>query len=248
MDESSLRLVLRYGLAAFYGLGALAVLWSLLARPDVAQLVDQCIEAAAVVLCLAGAALAIGFVNHKLQLWRAQRPPELRPAMIEALTHAAGPTLATQQEAVNLVFEAERAEVAEDEVERWKSAVVRFCLLGNVRGFAWVDLAGLVDRDSQERPGWDTLVHLLDDAGVLELGAGSRKTQWAPGWCYTRLKVELKFDILSLPYPAGAPAPVVRWVRGYSMPRMQTKHTKHAKSKALATLPGAYAGESEGQE
>jgi hypothetical protein len=250
MDNANLRLILRYAVAGFVVVAALAVAYPTLVRPDVSELLATCAKASALVATCCGAALGVAFVSHKVKSWRSQRPPELQPAMIEALTQAAGPTLATQQEAVTLQFEAEHFRGNDDGLERWKSAVTRFCLLGNLRGFAWLDLRGLVDRDSPGRPGWDTLVHLLaeHDPPILELGAGSRKTQWAPGWSYCRLRVELKFDVITLPFPAGAPAPMVRWVRGYDIPRMQSIQTKYSSSRALETLAydaGADAGESE---
>lgn len=208
METSSLRLVLRYSLAAILGLAGLAILAPILARPDVAELAAECVKAAALVLVLASAILSVGYVHHRLQLWAADCPP------------APAGEVSTFAYDLRHVAHMEKAADRGDELERWKSAIVKFTLLGNMCGFGWHDLQGLVDR-----PGWDVYKQLLVNAGVLELGAGRRPTDWAAEWSYCRFRVAVKFDRLSLPFPTGSP-PAVRWARGYDV--KQCTQTKHA--------------------
>jgi hypothetical protein len=233
-----LEIVAKYTTLALFGLGGLAAVAPVLARPDVADLLAVCAKTLALTSTCAASAVAAGYAIHRIKLWAAQRPPELRPQVLEALTHAAAPTLAGAQELATVAYESEVAEASEDLTDRWKSATMKFLLLGNVRGgFAWGDLKGLVDRDSPNKPGWDTLVHLLadHDPPVLELGSGSRKTQWAPGYSYSRARAELKWDRLELSYPA-LPPPVVRWARGWPTvsQNMQSKHGTHASTRAIS--------------
>jgi len=92
-----------------------------------------------------------------------------------------------------------------DSNEQWRSAVIRYALVGHLHGFGANTMLAYMDR-----PAWDSLTALLVKASVLELGRGRRATQWSPGWDLGRLRFELRTGGIALPYPHETP-PVISW-------------------------------------
>jgi hypothetical protein len=92
-----------------------------------------------------------------------------------------------------------------DSKEQWRSAVIRYALVGHLHGFGANTMLHYMERSA-----WDRLTALLVQASVLELGRGRRATQWAAGWDLGRLRFELRTGGLALPYPAETP-PVISW-------------------------------------
>jgi hypothetical protein len=221
---TQLETIARYTAGTILGLGALALTYPTLARPDVADVLALCAKSLAISATCAGAVAAVGYSAHRILEWRALRPPDMTAAAVAqfAASVAGGPVTAGTQELREFAAVASEARRADDddEIARWDSSVTKFALLGNLRGFGYRDLRGLVDR-----PGWEIFKGLMVDAGILENGAGTRPTSWAGEWCYTRFRIAVKWSRLELPYPEGDP-PAVRWqIAGSGTLNTQAKHT-----------------------
>jgi len=104
--------------------------------------------------------------------------------------------------------------------EGWKSAVIKFAFLGNGHGWGWRSMCRFVGRRE-----WRTLLDLMIGAEVLAPGRGNQDSEWINGWSYVKFRPAVKYDRLSLPFPAD-PAPAVMWVRGY--PSRTSTHATHA--------------------
>jgi hypothetical protein len=222
---TQLETIARYTAGTVLGLGALGLAYPTLARPDVADVLALCVKSLAFSVTVAGSVAAVGYSAHRILEWRALRPPDMTAAAVAqfASSVAGGPGApgVDLRELAAVASEARRADDDEDdELARWDSAVTKFALLGNLRGFGYRDLRGLVDR-----PGWEILKGLMVCAGVLENGAGTRPTSWAGEWCYTRFRIAVKWGRLELPYPPGEP-PAVRWqIAGSGTLNTHAKHT-----------------------
>lgn len=88
------------------------------------------------------------------------------------------------------------------QVDQWPLYTTAFCFHANLLGsFSYRSMAaaGVV-----RRAAWECYTGILKDAGVIQAVPRST-TAWAGGWCYSKLRVELKHKRLALAYPAGNP-------------------------------------------
>lgn len=175
----------------------LAAAWIGTAVPDLAS------KAAAGVLAIGLAlvgVLAVGFARFKLLTWWRSIPPRWDvPAMVNfATTHAAPPDLPALE--AMAYDEIHSAEPAND----WDLAITRFALASRWGGFGWRSMCRYTGWKQ-----WQACIGLLVGAGVLRPARGNIAPEWAPGWCLSRLRMDLKYERLSLPYPTTPPPSVV---------------------------------------
>lgn len=186
---------------ACIGLGL--ALQPLYAEPELHQLALDAARAATVIGFASGAVLAVGYVNHRLQLWASQRPIMPAPSALWSVQQSLGPRLAGEM----AVAQAEERGTDQTDAEhQWRNAVVRFAVIGTTRGsMGWHSMKQHVDR-----PGWDCITGALQGVSIVEIGSGRRATWWADGWDCPRLRVSLQRHWIALPCPAEG-VPVVKW-------------------------------------
>lgn len=196
---------------AFAGGAGLALVWPVAQRAEVAAVVADCARASAMIATATGAALAVGFVNHKLAEWAARRPAPYLTATAAAFAVPGAPGLAATGEPEGAALAHEAASLAAEAVAEpatWPGAITEFCFAAKLAGgFGWRRMARYVGRSE-----WRACLDVLQAAEVLTLPRGNVAPDWRAGWYYGRLRLALKYEGLSLPYPAG-PAPVINWRR-----------------------------------
>ena len=101
--------------------------------------------------------------------------------------------------------------------DRWRVAVIRFCFIGNMVGFSVRRMQPYIERLQRQ-----VYVDLLTSLSVLVTDKGG--TRWGYGWNYPRLRNELKYHRLELPYPTSDP-PDVRWLQHSSAHTAHTVNT-----------------------
>lgn len=173
----------------------------LLRHPDLQPLLIMGAQVIAITLIVLNCALMVGYAHHRLQLWRALRPPlpPLASAVQFSATHERA--VVEHDQAV-----ADYQQYAPDDVRRAEAKVVKFCVIGTMRrSFAWNDcMSHHTDRGS-----WNALIEYLAGNGALVKGRGNKPTWWCDDWDVSRVRLGLRFG--TLPSPAFHSLPDVRW-------------------------------------
>lgn len=189
------------GAGACLGLGL--ALQPLYAEPSFRALLRSIAEASVLIGMAAGSVLVVGYVNHRLLDWRAERPVLPTPAQQFATTANLPPALAGQAYRTQAD---ERATQPDENVRLWELAIIRFCIIGEGRrSFSARDMLGNVDR-----PTWDLMTRHLSELHVLRIGSGTRPTWFWPPWNAVRVRVALHRGEIAPPNPLGD-VPVVVW-------------------------------------
>lgn len=194
---------------ACVGLGIAAQ--PLYADAELHQLALKWAEGLTVVGLASGMVLAVGAVNHFLQLWASHRPVMPAPGVMWSVQQKLGPQLAGEM----AVAQAEERTPSDDAERKLYLDTVRFCIIGESRRtFAERDMRSNVDRYT-----WDCLTDHLAAEQILIIGSGKRPTWFAGDWTAARVRVALQRHEKSLPRPEQPL--VVQW----DDCRRHTRHT-----------------------
>lgn len=87
------------------------------------------------------------------------------------------------------------------ELGQWQLYTTAFAFHANLVGFSY---RALRDAGVCRRAAWQQYTDLLKGAGVIQ-GQERSATSWAGGWCYARLRVAIKHQVIDLPFPIGDP-------------------------------------------
>lgn len=175
----------------------MAAAWIGTAVPDLAS------KAAAGVLAIGLAlvgVLAVGYARFRLLSWWRSIPPRWElPTMAQfATTHALGPDLPDVQA---VAFDELHSSGMESD---WDKAITRFALVSRWGGYGWRSMCRYVGWND-----WQACIAVLVGAHVLRPARGNIAAEWAPGWSFSRLRVEVKYGRLLPPYPTAPPPTVV---------------------------------------